>query len=255
MKAIAAAPLSDTKKRINGDLYRFHVCQHDQKLNIWELQLLHLREKMLPGIADENGYYELIELEDGKYPAESTTAIYDEDHHTLYFQRNFYGMSIRTLEIYIQELAPKGTLLVFKPRMLGNRLSKVTDTSLYRRVILISGTEQIDQGGGTSLNKALRSFASYQGKIVKIELGFGHSSGLLKSDATAELIRDAYASKEIKKLEVTMSDPDDISFETINLLDDRAKYSTILEVSRENPITHSRLYQACFLAYKDQYSK
>lgn len=42
--------LTHTRKKINGDYYIFHVCQYHSDLNIWELQILHLRDKVLPGI-------------------------------------------------------------------------------------------------------------------------------------------------------------------------------------------------------------
>lgn len=88
LQYVASQPFTNTKKQILGDTHMFHVCKRDGQLKVWELQILHLREKLLPGIADDAGAYELITLEENQYPAESTTMLYDEVSCTLYMQRN-----------------------------------------------------------------------------------------------------------------------------------------------------------------------
>lgn len=254
-RSIAANSLQKTQKRVFGDIHLFHACQFDEKLKIWELQILHLREKILPGIADTEGAYELIQLENGKYPAESTTVLYDDIHHMLYMQRNIFGTSIRALEIYLQELSPENISVVLKPKMQNNRLSRIVSTNLYRRVILTADAEQLDERyNGSSLHKLLKTFGEYQGRIVKLDLGFGHQrNGLLQSDATTKLVKEAYAFNGIQKLEVRTSDPQDISFETIDLLDDRANYKIDFEYSRDNPITHNRMFYSCSSEYKREF--
>jgi len=106
LQHIANHPFSDTKKKIFGDTQMFHVCRENAKSPVWELQLLHLREKMLPGIADDSGTYELIKLEDNQYPAESTTMLYDAQRCVLCMQRNIYGTSIKALEQLFKYLLP-----------------------------------------------------------------------------------------------------------------------------------------------------
>lgn len=64
LEHVMSHPFSETKKKILGDTHMFHKCRRDDQLNVWELQILHLREKILPGIADGDGAYELIQLAD-----------------------------------------------------------------------------------------------------------------------------------------------------------------------------------------------
>lgn len=253
LKKIRDAPAQGTRKIIFGDSYIFHTCKFNEKNGVWELQILHLREKILPGIATTNGEYELIKLEDGKYPAESTTFFYDQNEHDLYMQRNYMGISIRTMELYLQEMYPEGTLIILNPYTHGKQINKIKPTSLYRKLILCADTEGITEDNcKPGLFSFLKNLKTYQGRYIKVEFSFGHSrSGFLKADETAKLVKEAYDYNGTRTLKVRAGnpDPDDISFETINLLDDREKFYIDLTYSRDNPITHERIFAACMEEY------
>ena len=83
---IARAEPMDTKKIIDGDSYIFHVCKYHDEDNLWELRVLRIREKILPGILHDDGTYELIKLGNDEVTAESTTLAYAPATHTLYMQ-------------------------------------------------------------------------------------------------------------------------------------------------------------------------
>ena len=55
LKQIARAEPMDTKKIIDGDSYIFHVCKYHDEDNLWELRVLRIREKILPGILHDDG--------------------------------------------------------------------------------------------------------------------------------------------------------------------------------------------------------
>lgn len=57
LKQIARAEPMDTKKIIDGDSYIFHVCKYHDEDNLWELRVLRIREKILPGILHDDGTY------------------------------------------------------------------------------------------------------------------------------------------------------------------------------------------------------
>lgn len=246
-KFISNNPFSATKKNIMGDTQMFHTCKFDAEKRIWELQILHLREKMLPGIADDDGAFELIQLEDNQYPAESTTLLYDESRNILYMQRNIYGTSIRALEQYLGKISPEGTLVLLKPITVEKRISKITKNNRYRKLILVADSDQLEVSTKYhSLSSIIKAFSQYQGKYVKIELGFGHKrNGFLNSDELISLIREAYEFPGTCNLKVNMAEDDDTYFETVDLMDDRANSKIIIEYSRENPITHARLFKMC----------
>ena len=250
LEHVMSHPFSETKKKILGDTHMFHKCRRDDQLNVWELQILHLREKILPGIADGDGAYELIQLADNQFPAESTTVLYDESDCTLYMQRNLYGTSIKALEEFLQLLSPEGVLVLLKPI-----LGRITAYALYRKFILVADSEQLtDEQATQSLGQIINNFRRYQGRIVKVELGFGHQRhGLLNANEGSPLVHAAYQFPGTRSLCVRASDNEDTPFETINLMDDRARYEIKVEYSRNNPITHERLYRMCLGEYMEHH--
>lgn len=252
LSEVAKHPFSESKKKVAGDMHMFHVCKYDEDLHVWEIQLLHLREKMLPGIADDDGAFELIKLEDNQYPAESTTLLYDKENCILYMQRNIYGTSVKALEQYIQLLLPKGNLVLLAPIISGSRITKIAESNLYRKFILVADREHLTESDQEKpLAKILNQFGNYQGKIVKIELGFGKQRhGLLNPLETTRLIREAYGFTGTNTLKVITATDEDTAFEAINLLDDRDHFLISIEYSRNNPITHDRLFRMCLAEYK-----
>lgn len=252
LQHVADHPFSETKKKILGETHMFHVCRRDEQLRVWELQILHLREKNLPGIADEDGAYELLRLPDHQFPAESTTLLYDENDYTIYLQRNIYGTSVKALEEFLRLISPEGISVLLKPITSGARIQKMTPSTLFRKVILTADSMQLsdDQKDGT-LWGIIHNFGKYQGRIVKIELGFGRQrQGLLNSAEVNKLIHEAYSFAGTQSLRVSAAEDEDASFDPINLLDDLANYQIPIEFSRRNPITHDRLYRMCLADYK-----
>lgn len=244
---ISTKPLTETKKKIYGNNHMFHKCAYNESKKLWELQILHLREQILPGIADEGGAYELIHLDENQYPAESTTAMYDEHKNILYLQRNIFGTSIRAMTALIQLISPEGIWVNLKPIMNNSAITKVNDTKFYRRVILTVDSEQLTgQEKDSRLGKILATFSQYSGKIVTVNLGFGKKRKMFlnKSD-TIELLKEAYDFPGTEKLVVTMTESEDGKCEKVDLLDDREKIMFSLQYSRNDPITHERLYSGC----------
>ena len=238
--------LKESKRKIYGDIHMIHKSGRISNSNMWEIQLIHLREKMLPGIADGDGSFEMIQLDEHEYPAESTTFLYNESNGILYLQRNKYGTSIKALEFYLGDLSPEGTSVLLKPIIVGQRIKKIIDTTQYRNIILAADTEGITntdvEEPSTPLNKLLKELSSYQGRIIRLEISAGRERcRRLESQNTKDLILDAYKSPATTKLIVKASAHEDVGFETIDLLNDREKYQIDLKYTKNNPITHDML--------------
>lgn len=246
-KHITKKTLMETKRKIYGDYHMFHKCEYNETKKIWEIQILHLREQILPGIADESGLYELICLDENQYPAESTTIIYDEHKNTLYVQRNIYGTSIKALTALIQWLSPEEVYVNLKPIMRSSAIVKAEEAKFYRKVILTVDSEQLtDEDKDSRLWKIIDTFSRYNGKIVSVNLGFGRKRNrfLNRIDAI-ELLKEAYDFAGTEKLIAAVSESEDGKCEKIDLLDDREKILFNIKYSRNNPITHERLFKEC----------
>lgn len=247
------------KKEALGSNYIFHVCSYNSKYKIWQLQILHIRENILPGIANDQGEYELIQLEDNQYLAESTTVLYDEERFTLYLQRNKYGISIHAFENLLGALSPAGTSVNLHVVIGGNKINLMTPSSLYRKVILAADSEQMTKedrnNRHSNLFTTLAWFNKYQGRYVTVQLGFSRQrTGFLQAEETSKLIKEAYNFSGTQTLKVRRSSEKDDDFETIDLLDDRACFKFDLDYSRKFPITHARIFDQCLEKYKETFS-
>lgn len=236
-----------TQQRIYGEKHLISKCVHDNQNYLWEVQLLHYREKVLPGKADENGAFELIRLDDGEYVAESTTLLYDETKNNIYLQRNIYGSSIRAVTELIMRFAPEGTLVMLKPKYNPDKIGKINRVSDISKVVLVADSGELqEEDKVSSIGNLLSSFGRYNGDIIKFELGNGRSrKKRLNKSEVVSLINEAYSFSGTQKLELKAQWTEDSAFETIDLMDDRAAYLFNVSYSRNDPITHARLYALC----------
>ena len=147
---------------------------------------------------------------------------------------------------------PEGHHVVLKPILGGSRIRKISASNLYRKLVLVADREQLtEDDSNNSLGEILSQFGKYQGRMVRVELGFGRQrTGRLNAPETTKLIREAYDYCGTTGLKVSTAQDEDTAFETINLLDDRDKFIIPVEYSRNNPITHERLYRMCLAEYK-----
>lgn len=244
--------LGNSFRDIYGAKYRFHVCEYHEEDKVWELQILHLRDSVLPGIADESDEFNLIELPEGRYPAESCTALYSIKNNMIYLQRNVACISSKRLTRYLHSLLPEQTKMLLKPVIKGNRFSKVSEQAVYKKVILTCYNDPHRQDDASSLGEILKTVGKYNAPTVHVEIGLGRKrGGKLNAAETTKLLREAYEDEDIQMLKVHLAPRQDEDFELVDLLEDRDCYILNIEFSRENPISHARLYSYCEEAYRN----
>ena len=190
--------------------------------------------------------YDLIKLGNNEVPAESTTLAYSPETHTLYMQRNRFGISIRNMEVYLSELSPEGTIVILAVKETGTGLLRMTSDVRYRKVIMVAETNPLEE---LSTQSTLRDILTPMKKVggqycnVEIKVGRGKHATLDAEQAIA-FVKEAYDYSGIDKLNVVIEDEDDKEVETIDLLSNAAKYTVPFSYSMANPITHERLYFA-----------
>lgn len=243
---IAPDPQKPTLQDVLGEKYRFHVCTHHEESRIWELQILHLRDALLPGIADESTEYKLLTLPDGNYVAESCTLIYDEQNIVLYLQQNKMCMSVSRLALYLRSLLPEDTHLLLKPMFANEKALKIDENTRFKKVVLCCLADQKSNVKKNSLlGGLLDNFGKYQGHAVQIEIGMGRRKGLLDASQTRELVMEAYEASDVNKLQVHMTNDFEAGFEWVDLLENRELIKCKIQYDKDDPITHEKLYAAC----------
>ncbi len=247
---IAETEFGNTLHRINGERYRFHVCRHDENNECWEVQILHLRDVLLPGVADEAGTYEELDLPEGRYLAESCTMMYDANDGYLYMQRNKMCITASRLTDYFRAMFPEGTYLYFKAALNGNQEQPWGNRTYFRQVELCCYADQVENlAPDTSLRRLLNGYGAYQGNTINISISMGHRPGTLNPQRTRELIAQAYQTPDMVKLKVKAAEEEDADYEWLNLLENRATYRCRIEYERNSRISHAMLYNACLHAH------
>lgn len=226
LKQIARAEPMDTKKIIDGDSYIFHVCKYHDEDNLWELRVLRIREKILPGILHDDGTYELIKLGNDEVTAESTTLAYAPATHTLYMQRNRFGISIRNMEAYLTELSPKDTVVILAVKEAKAGLLRLTEKANYRKVIMSAEVNPFDELPKESLMKDfLNATRKARSQFCRVELRVSRGkNNTLDAQEAVSFIKEALGYSGIRKLDVVIEDKEDCEVETIDLLSNVAKY-------------------------------
>lgn len=238
-------PYKDDKARIQH--IRFH-----NDVNAWEIQLLRLRETSLPGLADEDGGFEIIQLEDGKYVGESTSLLYDSSNCVLVMQRNVNGLPPSGIEEYLNKCTNNTQHVTLRPIVPGNVIEKITREKIYRKLVIGIDAGDIDTiTGPASLNTILRNFLNYQGVSYKFEVTMGN----VKKDRTiapglvVDTINELYGNIDANALKVDYRDTYDSQLEKVDLLNDRRRDFVEVNVSRDNPLKHEDIYQFMKIKY------
>lgn len=261
---VASDKLLRTDREINGERYRFQCCQKiktatEVQSDLWEIQILRIRQKVLPGEADDKGGYDaVITLPDGTYPAESTTLLYSESKNILYFQRNIFGISIRNLQNYFTELCFKKDSPEAKNRVLFSICEKtcskkmLTTNTKYKKLLLTAKVDAMNEcDKDSSLYQILKSFHSIGSSVAKVEFSIGHKTKQrLSTNKINKLIEEASSYGGIVKLQAQMSDADDTEFSMFDFLENKLSYKVHIEYSKENPITHARLLKGLLAMYQ-----
>ena len=250
-KQLSEEPQKRGLKELFGEKYRLHVCRYHENDALWEIQVLHLRDSILPGIADEEREFELLTLPDGKYPAESCTMIYIPQSTTIFFQRNTLCMSTRRLGYYLQSMLPEGTKMVLKPVISGNKIDMINNYASYKKVVLLATVGRGDEEPTSRLTRLLDAYKGYGAPYVQIEISTGRKrNSRLKAAEISELVREAYADNDVQKLRVNMAKDAHSEFGWVDLMEDRDGITVKMEYSKDDPISHDRLFGAWIERYR-----
>lgn len=220
--------------------------------DIWEIQLLRLREKSLPGVAKDDGEFQLIVLDDGEYIGESVSLLYDKQDCVIVIQRNCNSISPSGVEEYFNSILHSERIkrIILKPIIAESELKKITTSKVYRSLTIgISMNEQIPDS--IFLNNLLKNFKEYDGVSYKfvISVGRAKKDKSLSPGLSVDTIKELYDKKYTTILKTSIKDSEDTKVEKIDLLDDRRKDSCEFTIEKKKPLTHERVFMEMYKKY------
>ncbi len=229
-----------------GEKARIQKVVYDTTNKVWEIQLLRLREIAPPGLAKDDGTYEIFLLEDGEYIGESVSMLYDPEFMVLCIQRNYNAIPPSGVEEYLNKTIDFNPIICLRPKLLSSKnITKLSNSKIFRKISLAIATDDfIIDDRKQGLNKLLGNILKYDGSIVHIDISVGNSKKdkSLSPGLAYDTIQNLYNDSATTKLKANIRDINDTKVEKVDLFDDRMKDIDGFEVNRENPLTHERVY-------------
>ncbi len=238
-----------TTRNYKGENARIQTLTFDDDKKIWEIQLLRLRETVPPGIAYEEGGYEPIRLESNEFVGEFASALYDTKTKTFVLHRNRNSLTPSGLEKYFSQLAEISSI-EFVPMVdnkdmneyLGNKIFKKFSIGVYSKDFLEES--RVDNKNDYALIDTLKNSNPFGSRYTKLEFSCGRGGKNERLYAN-EIVKNALfakGKKSVSSLKATVQSPLDAEVEEIDLLLNRIKDICEFDVSKENPLTHERVY-------------
>lgn len=232
---------SETAKPFRGERARI---QKIKKVTdtLWGIQFLRLREVNPPGIANEEGEFEIIKLEDGEYIGEFTGCLYDSEINVLVMHRNIHAFTPSGIEEYLNSTFSEKEIQIFlKPIISGTDIKKVMKAKIYRSFELAIATDKktiFEEG--TGLGELLKKASIFKGSNIKISIGVGHAKKdkSLDEEGLRKLLGGSYTNKDLNKLVVKYKEYEDAKVEEVDLLEDRRHDLHKFVLDRSTPLTY-----------------
>ena len=242
---------------IKGDKVRIHKKEYHEKDDLWELQILRYRDKVLPGISDDStGEYELIKVDDGKRLAEFNTLIYDPKNHCILLHRNRNGLNVNFLETYLNQLIKinddKQIQLSPIIKNFDKNKYKGKNGVIYRKLDFSIDIADVK-------NNSILDFFENVEKTNGVRLGCTLSMAHSKKDKSLDknliekiLDSDINASGW-NSLKLGLKENENAAIETIDLIRNRMCTAHEFTYSAEKPIDHEDIYKMFSRDYKKNY--
>lgn len=231
----------EATKDFRGEKARIQMISQGED-GVYEIQFLRLRETTPPGIATDEGEFELIKLEDNEYIGEFTAALYDSSRCLLIMHRNLHAFTPSGLEEYIASTMKDVNRDIFlKPIFSKVDIEKIINSKVYRSFNISVRPEDIESFNENSpLNKILKQAEKFDGSNINIGITVGRSKKdrTLDPKATRMLIQDAKNNTELNRFVINYKEFEDSKVEEIDLIDERMHDSYVFTIDREKPLTY-----------------
>ncbi|MEK3882407.1 DUF6731 family protein [Paenibacillus sp. PL2-23] len=257
--------IGDEYSEIEKDAYIF-----DQTRRLYHFQLSKLRETNIPSKKKMGEIKESILLDQDEYIGEFNSIVYDISLGALIMQSNFYGLTVKQVELVLTELRfrylnqigrnEENPLIVkLAPLIDRAKIQRVLDADYYKKIRIKGSDFMLDAALGEDnlLCEARDMLLEASGVNIDITISLGRSerTASLNNDA----IRGALApfvglnpGDRVPQVEVTALYNEESEVETINLIEPRMTDRVPVDVEPRSTVGHEYLFQSFLEMYNDR---
>lgn len=249
--------VAHTNKIIDDDNTRvqyMRIENHDG-LDIYCGLLLRLRYSQLPVVADENGLFKPLDLDDDEYLGEYNVIFYEATTNILGIQRNRNALTPMKIREFLNELNRDRTHQMYlQPIISEDRLSWMLDAAQYKSIHMNFDAEQLEGfDEGSSFWHLIRPLKSIDGLNFELKITVGRQksksldNGLVRKLMMA--LRRSKSSKPMNKFTVGYKEHPDTRVEKFDLIEQSMRDRVPFRYSRSNKLTHEKVADKLLVRY------
>lgn len=236
------------------DEIRLQVVKKEKEF--WRLQFVKVRSSIIPSKVDSNGGFDEIELEDDEFVGEDVTCLYSPAEHVIAIQRNFYSVSSGKIYDYFGQIGKRlfdeDTTYIFEPMLDSSQRD-------FKYAVIRSLDFSCVDLNNDNLEDTIKNTGNYFGaKNMVCHLSIeSHNRGALslKKDKIVSLVKNALRHNNMSTLKAKVRKDPDSPVEEIDFLEQRIESSFRLRYSKQQPITHIRIWHEMVKKYPDVLKK
>lgn len=253
-------------KTNSGEVIRFQIIKSKEHFKIknsdgsqycyWELEILKERSSSVPGVATKSGEYNPINVEDGDLLSEDISALYDSQTCIMAVLRKREGLSPSGIAKVLTRMM-SGSEIELRPLMSKQALEQFTSDMIYRSV-QISMINNHSDSNKPSLLGILDDSNELNAPTISFKLSVGKAGKREQSmsfDALINKLKHLVLNSSVTCLKLSAKSNKTEKAKLYDLINEREHDLIKLEFSKQNPITHSRAFDAIEQCYFKKLNK
>lgn len=198
----------------------------------------------------------ILDAEDDEFVGEDVTCLYSPAEHVIAIQRNFYSVSSGKIYDYFGQIGKRlfdeDTTYIFEPMLDSSQRD-------FKYAVIRSLDFSCVDLNNDNLEDTIKNTGNYFGaKNMVCHLSIeSHNRGALslKKDKIVSLVKNALRHNNMSTLKAKVRKDPDSPVEEIDFLEQRIESSFRLRYSKQQPITHIRIWHEMVKKYPDVLKK
>ena len=235
----------------NNNMHNSIVLQNVSKDSngFWKLNFIKVRDEAMPGKINSDGVFTEIPLEENEYIGEDMTMLYSPEKKVIAVQRNYYSVSASKIEDYFNQM-----LIQYQIDDLTFKFEPIIDTSEHQmdNAIIRSISVSCLDLSGDGIKAAVRNNDIFGAGRISITYGVGTQKK--KASLDKEILnwfRYFVGDNRFTKLQVGYKEDENSPVSVIDYINNKIEDCISIRYSKQNPITHEKLYLGILPKFKD----